>query len=68
MPADQGEPEISQNLNFFPRNGLEDEDGLGYRLEGKISEMCSIWQLRRNFVVLLVLLSSCSFCFFLINF
>ena len=37
-------------------------------LEGKISEICQIWQLRRNFVAFMVILTSTSFCFFLINF
>ena len=37
-------------------------------LVGEISEVCSIWQIRRNFLVLMYLLSMNSFCFFLINF
>ena len=37
-------------------------------LKGEISEVCSIWQIRRNFLVLMYLLSMNSFCFFLINF
>ena len=37
-------------------------------LTGKIGELCSVWQIRRNFLTLMFLLSSSSFCFFLINF
>ena len=46
---------------------INDED-LVIRLEGKMSEMCKYDALRINFVALCVLLSTCSFCFFLINF
>jgi len=38
------------------------------RLEGKMSEMCEHAALRANFIALCFLLSTCSFCFFLINF
>lgn len=37
-------------------------------LEGKKSELCSIWQIRRNFSVMMILLTGSSFIFFLINF
>lgn len=37
-------------------------------LKGKISEVCTIWQLRRNFIILMLLLGSNSFCYFLLNF
>lgn len=37
-------------------------------LTGKVSELCTVWQIRRNFLTLMFLLSSSSFCFFLINF
>lgn len=38
------------------------------KLKGNISEVCQIWQLRRNFVILMILLSTNSFVYFLINF
>jgi len=37
-------------------------------LEGKFKEMCTVWQLRRNFISLMALLSICSFAFFSLNF
>lgn len=37
-------------------------------LTGKISEVCTIWQLRRNFMILMLLLGSNSFIYFLLNF
>lgn len=33
-----------------------------------LKELCSVWQIRRNFLVFMYLLSMNSFCFFLINF
>ena len=43
-------------------------DGEVIKLEGKAKEICTVWQLRINFIVLTVLLCTASFCFFLINF
>ena len=37
-------------------------------LRGSIWELVTIWQIRRNFFCITVLLSSSAFCFFLINF
>ena len=37
-------------------------------LTGKVTELCTIWQIRRNFLTLMFLLSACSFCLYLINF
>ena len=45
-----------------------DENVEVIKLQGKNSEICSIWQLRVNSILLAVIMSSCSFCYFLINF
>ena len=37
-------------------------------LSGKLSDLWTIWQLRRNLVILVISLMSSSFCYFLINF
>jgi hypothetical protein len=37
-------------------------------LKGHISELITIWQIRRNFFSVTVLLTTSAFCFFLINF
>lgn len=38
------------------------------KLKGHISEVFNIWQIRRNFFGLLILMSITSFCFFLITY
>jgi len=37
-------------------------------LDGVQAELCRIWQLRRNLIILIALLSSSSFCFYFVNF
>ena len=38
------------------------------KLNGNMSEICTIWQIRTNFICLLIIFSTITFCYFLINF
>ena len=56
------------SVDFTVENEFSRVINNGIVLEGKTSELCSIWQVRRNFLSITALLASSAFCFFLINF
>lgn len=37
-------------------------------MTGSLKELCTVSQIRRNFIILMIILSVSSFCFFCINF
>ena len=63
------EPNFNQ-LNDELRRSRSSSKSVGkfIVLTGEKKELCTIWQIRRNFSVMMILLTGSSFIFFLINF
>jgi hypothetical protein len=57
---DLQEKSPDQRTHLIPKEGK--------KLKGSITEMLSIWQVQRNFWAMMILISSSSFCFFLITY
>ena len=60
--------DISLNITLIEADTSKNDHEEVIKLEGKQSEIFRIWQLRTNFFLLAFILTSSSFCYFLINF
>lgn len=59
----------SRNSTLPPSGNVSKDQGeKTIKIQGNLSELLKIWQLRTNFIVLFVVLTSCSNVTYLINF